>query len=51
VDIEKMKFYFERWYVAQFGNGIALKFIEDEGYENETVNNLWIGFCAGRMTV
>ncbi len=46
---EKLRADFEYWYFAQFNNGIGLNFT-DEGYENETVNALWIGFCAGRLT-
>lgn len=46
---EQYKRDFEAWYFAQFGNGIGLNFDED-GYENETINAMWIGFCAGRMT-
>lgn len=49
MDIEKLRKDFEDWYFSQFNNGIALEFLCD-GYENQTVNALWIGFCAGRMT-
>ena len=41
---------FEQWLICQFGEGIKSRialFDIKEGYADETINTLWIGFSAG----
>jgi len=40
---------FEKWAVFQFGDGMKYRFLFDrkDGYKDEDVNALWVGFCAG----
>ncbi len=44
-----MKEKFEEWLVKQFGKGMIklLEYDEKKGYEDQTVNAMWIGFNAG----
>lgn len=49
-DLKKL---FESWVSAQFKNGAAMlaacSFDEEDGYSCETINSMWIGFCAGHF--
>ncbi|MBS3796699.1 hypothetical protein [Pseudoalteromonas sp. BDTF-M6] len=43
---------FERWIITQFGEHIKRKLADfdiEDGYHDETINAMWIGFCAGMM--
>ena len=43
-----MKEKFEEWVVKQFGEKAKLMLAYDEnGYEDHTINAMWIGFNAG----
>ena len=44
-----MKDKFEEWLVAQFGKNMKelLAYDEKDGYQDHTVNSMWIGFNAG----
>lgn len=41
---------FEQWLICQFGEGIKARIAQfdiKEGYADETINTLWVGFSAG----
>lgn len=45
-----MKKIFEEWIVKQFGDHIKDKlkdFHNEDGYADQTINGMWIGFNAG----
>lgn len=46
----KNKKLFESWVICQFGENIKIKlepFHSEDGYLDETINAMWIGFNAG----
>jgi len=45
MNIEELRCLFEKWAEAQFDN-VCLSRTEDEGYTHDTINTLFIGFCA-----
>ncbi|MCJ0814930.1 hypothetical protein [Vibrio vulnificus] len=48
--MEKQKF--ETWIISQFGKHIENKlaqFDEEDGYHDEVINAMWIGFNAGLL--
>ncbi len=51
MDILGLKKLFESWVKARFKNGQAMlsgcTFCENEGYNCDTINGMWVGFCAG----
>ena len=44
-----MKDKFEEWLIKQFGEEVKSRFVYDEknGYVDQIVNAMWIGFNAG----
>lgn len=49
-EVNKLKKVFESWFIKQFKakNKILLEpFNEKDGYGDDFVNSLWIGFVAG----
>ncbi|MFA6063861.1 MAG: hypothetical protein WC736_14840 [Gallionella sp.] len=49
-DLEYLKSQFEEWLPRQFGTHIKDKmkgFDEEDGYHDQMINAMWIGFNAG----
>ncbi len=45
-----MKKVFEKWIIKKMGNHVKqllIDFDEEDGYADQTVNAMWIGFNAG----
>ena len=51
-NLNKIKVKFEVWATAQFGYNINIKlkqFDIEDGYQDPTINAMWIGFNAGLL--
>jgi hypothetical protein len=51
-DNESTKVKFETWIKANFGDNISPRLEEfdiEDGYQDQTINAMWIGFNAGLL--
>lgn len=46
-DYKRLLPIFKEWFYLQFGMNITCKFDETNGFADENINVLWIGFCGG----
>jgi len=48
--VQNVKNLFEEWLTKQMGDHVKKYFVEfhnDDGYSDQVINAMWLGFCAG----